>query len=88
MFSSLSYQVLWEIMKCTKFLGKLKYLFLCYSKGNNSDMVETRIFFSIEWYNFQVEIRMCIISYIYKFIISHFFLYLNKDINTKYIFFK
>jgi hypothetical protein len=44
MFLLLFHQVLWKIMKCTKFLGKRKYLFLCYSKGNNSDMVETRIF--------------------------------------------
>ena len=29
-------------------------------------VIETRIFFSIEWYNFQVEIRMCIISYTYN----------------------
>jgi hypothetical protein len=66
MFLLLSHQVLWEIMKCMMFLGKRKYLFLCYSKENNSDMVETRIFFPIEWYNFQVEIRMCIISYTYN----------------------
>jgi hypothetical protein len=56
MFSPLSHQVLWEIMKCTEFLGKRKYLFLCYGKGNKSDMVVTRIFFSIKWYNFQAEI--------------------------------
>jgi hypothetical protein len=29
-------------MKCTKFLGKRKYLFLCYSKGNNFDTVRLR----------------------------------------------
>jgi hypothetical protein len=69
MFSLLTHQVLWEIMKCTKFIGKRKYLFYVTVKEIIQIWLKPEFFsLSIEWFNFQVEIRMCIISYKYNLI--------------------